>query len=61
MRLKRIAATESYVINPAALNGVFLLGWWMVGKNATDLTNPATLILYLIPLVIGSGVSVVRY
>jgi hypothetical protein len=48
------AATEAYVVNPAALNGV-LLGWWIVGKNATDLTNPAS---YFMPYTIGGGGSI---
>jgi hypothetical protein len=48
------AATEAYVVNPAALNGV-LLGWWIVGKNATDLTNLAT--SYFMPYTIGGGGS----
>jgi hypothetical protein len=46
------ALTETYVTNPAVANGA-LLGWWIVGKNATDLTNPNT--SYFLPFTIGGG------
>jgi hypothetical protein len=46
------ALTETYVTNPAVANGA-LLGWWVVGKNATDLTNPIT--SYFLPFTIGGG------
>jgi lysophospholipase L1-like esterase len=46
------APTENYALNPAVLNGAFL-GWWIVAKNATDLTNPATSIF--LPFTLGGG------
>jgi hypothetical protein len=46
------APSAKYVTNPVNVNGTFL-GWWVVGKNATDLTNPLT--SYFMPYTIGSG------
>jgi hypothetical protein len=49
---KLVSTTEAYVVNPAALNG----GSTRLvdsGKNATDLTNPAT--SYFMPYTIGGG------